>query len=287
MRMGRPIRFARACNPLVFRRGFTLVEMSVVLIIAGLVVMMIFPALKALRESAQRGQTATNLFALARATAAFVQANGCLPCPTPAGATGARFGRVRGDANPALCGVCSVAEGLPPFASLGLPLSSAKDGWGRWITMRVDPALTVAFGVVPPTLPCTASDPQTLCPVGTSRKGLCSPSLSAANRIKVQIQGGGVQEAAVLFLSHGPNGYGAFRSDPVMGGANAHPAFAAASPPCTTTSGFELCNANGDASFVDAQATNDPLAPYDDALMYFDRKSIVSYLGNPACQAEW
>lgn len=267
--------------------GFTLIEMSMVLVIVGLVIMIVFPALTAMRQSHQQGATSSNLASLMKATAAFVQANGCLPCPTPASTLGAGFGRVRGDTGSNVCGACAVAEGVAPFASLGLPASTARDGWGRWITMRVDPALTVNFGVVPPTAPCLSSDPAP-CVTGQSRKGLCQPNLSAVNRIGVLTPAGATQQAAVVFVSHGANGFGAFYADPIANnGTNQHPIFQGPTTACSPTGGFERCNANGDAVFVNAQATNDPLAPFDDVLLYMDRNTLVSALGNPACQAAW
>ncbi|HAX91679.1 MAG TPA: hypothetical protein DCY07_05670, partial [Rhodospirillaceae bacterium] len=141
------------------RKAFTLVEMSMVLVIIGLVIMIVYPALGAFRQSMQASATQSNLQALMRATAAFVQNNGCLPCPTPASTTGVGFGRVRGDTLTAMCSVCPIAEGIVPFVSLGIPMQTTKDGWGRWITLRVDPALTINFGVAPPTELCLASDP--------------------------------------------------------------------------------------------------------------------------------
>ena len=267
--------------------AFTLVEMSVVLVIIGLVIMIVFPALTAIRQGSQQSLTQSNLANLLRATAAFVQANGCLPCPTPASTMGNGFGRVRGTATGASCGTCPVPEGIAPFVSLGLPLHVAKDGWGRWITMRVDPALTVNFGVVPPTSLCLSSDPLP-CVTGQSRKGLCQPSLSAANRINILTQGGMRQMAALLFVSHGANGFGSYHADPLANdGENGHPVYQGPATACSDTAGLERCNADGNAGFVLGEATNDPVAPFDDQLVFLDRNALISYLGNPACQSEW
>jgi len=267
-------------------RAFTLVEMSIVLIIIGLLIMTVFPALQAMRESSQRSLTNGNLATLMRATAAFVQANGCVPCPTPAGTAGSGFGRVRASTNTTLCGTCTAPEGLAPFASLGLPAATAKDGWGRWITMRVDPALAVNFGIVPPTSPCLASDGSS-CTLGMAQKGMCSAGLSTTNHITVLTPAGATQEAAVLFLSHGPNGFGAYKASPLAGfGSSTHDYNGPASS-CTTSGGYERCNANGDAAFVDASATTNPSDPYDDTLVYLGRNALVSFLGQASCQTAW
>ncbi|MGE4351677.1 MAG: type II secretion system protein [Bdellovibrionales bacterium] len=267
-------------------QGFTLAEMSIVLVITGLVIMIVYPALTVFRQSLQQTTTQTNLNGLMRATAAFVQAHGCLPCPTPASALSTGFGFVRGDGTGAACATCSVPEGIVPFASMGLAQSMAKDGWSRWITMRIDPALAINFDVIPPTLPNATGTP--LCPQNISCLGLCQANLPNSNRISVLTQGGGKQEAAVLFISHGKNGYGAYYADPVMNtGSNAHPIYRGSSTACSDTGGYERCNADGDRNFVQGAFTNDPTAPFDDIVLFADRNTMVSYLGNPACQTEW
>ncbi len=267
--------------------GFTLIEMSLVLVIVGMVITTIFPTLKLVREYAQNQQTQSNLDTLIRATAAYVQANGCLPCPTPASTVGGGFGRVRGDMITLPCGACTQPEGVVPFASLGLPMNTAKDGWGRWITMRIDPALAINFGVTPPTTQCLPSDPFP-CVQGESRKGLCQANLSNSNRINIITPGSATTQAAVLVLSHGANGYGSYHSDPnANDGVDTHPSFTGSLAPCSTNGGYERCNANGDRDFINASVSNDPRAYFDDSLRFLDRNALVSYLGNGACQTTW
>jgi len=246
-------------------KAFTLVEMSVVLIVIGLVIMTVFPAMNALRQNMQHSATQANLTALMRATTAFVQAKGCVPCPTPASTMGPGFGHVRGDDSGTPCNndtTKCVGEGVVPFISLGVPASTAKDGWGRWITMRVDPALTIVFGVTP-----------------TGTQGLCRAGLytaATAKPINVAQEGGGEQHAAVIFVSHGANGLGAYRPDPAFGALSAHPTFGA-----TCAAGnYERCNADGDQSFMEPPSI-------DDVLLYLGRDALVTYLGNTACQTVW
>jgi prepilin-type N-terminal cleavage/methylation domain-containing protein len=118
--------------------GFTLVEMAVVVVIAGLIITAILPALQDMRRSTQLSTTQTNLQSLLRATAAYALANGCLPCPTAGNKiSGSERGKVSTPNNTA-CGTCAVADGIAPYASLGIDPATAKDGWGRWITMHVD-----------------------------------------------------------------------------------------------------------------------------------------------------
>jgi type II secretory pathway pseudopilin PulG len=262
--------------------------MSIVLIIVGMVILIVYPALMAIRKGTQQALTDSTLATLLRASTAFVHAYGCLPCPTPAGTMGSGFGRVRGDTGTAMCGTCSIAEGIVPFASLGLPQSVAKDGWSRWITMRIDPALAINFGVVPPTAPCTASDPLP-CTLGASQKGLCTASLATTNRIQITIPGSAItQQAALLFVSHGANGYGSYRAGTTyIGQTNAHPPYKGPATACSAAGGFEKCNVDSTLSFTDAQRTDDESAPFDDVLVYMDRNVLVASLGSGVCETTW
>ena len=103
--------------------GFTLVEMAVVIVVSGLVMMGVLPALTGVRSANQRSLTQSNLQALMIATASYVQANGCLPCPTPASTVAAPASALCA-AMPAphrLFAACVVrAYGLPPIRVIGI-----------------------------------------------------------------------------------------------------------------------------------------------------------------------
>ena len=285
--------------------GFTLVEMAVVMIIIGLLILTVFPAMTAVRVSSQRAATQSNLQSLMLATAAYVQANGCLPCPTPATTIGSGFGRVRGDTNTAACNGCATVEGIPPFVSMGISSNVAHDGWGHWVTMRVDPALTAAAlgNVMPPTSACTAADlatnpvTPTCTLVGASQKGLCQTKLSATNRVSVQTPSGAAQQAAVIFVSHGSLGYGAFLASASAFQTECYPsiervAFPSLATACpqilscsspSTGLAYAECNATGKNTFYNAPMQTD----YDDMMVFADRNMLVSMLGSGACQTVW
>ncbi|MDE1900903.1 MAG: type II secretion system protein [Alphaproteobacteria bacterium] len=258
--------------------GFTLAEMAMVMIIAGIVMLTIFPALTALRAANQYQLTQSNLHSLMLATAAYVQANGCVPCPASPGAVGAKFGIVGGTG--AACGGCaaSIAEGIAPFASLGIPASTAHDGWGHWITMRVDPALTAKFTTAPP----------------SSSQGMCAAGLATSYRVLVTTPGGATQQAAVIFVSHGKEGYGSYFAQPVGNGNNGSglpfsSAYAACSP--SSYSGYAQCNgvqtSQSTGHFYDAQAISTATDIYDDILAYADRNTLVAMFGNDSCTTVW
>ncbi|MGE0108217.1 MAG: type II secretion system protein [Bdellovibrionales bacterium] len=274
------------------RKGFTLIEMSFVLVIVGMIIVMVFPALKAIHKSTQYTATQTNLSTLMRAAAAFTHAHGCLPCPTPAAPStyvtpSSGFGHVRGDSSGTMCGTCSTAEGIPPFMSMGLPAATAKDGYGRWITMSIDPKLAENSGTLPPTAPCTASDGSS-CLLDHSQKGLCAAGLDKSKAPQVRIHSSSntePKEFALIFLSHGENGYGAFRIDSSPTN-NMHNYNGPASS-CSLHSGFEICNTDNDRVFVDAEHKNTKKDPFDDILYYLDRNALIALLGNHVCETTW
>lgn len=268
-------------------KAFTLVEMSMVVLIAGIILMTILPTLTAMREAEQQRLSRENLQSVLRAIAIYIQGNGCLPCPTPANISGAGFGVVRGATGTTIppCGACTTTQGvgLPqgivPFASLGIPARLARDGWGRWITMRVDPALTVNFAILPPTAVCLSSDPAP-CVTGTSRKGLCRPDLNETGRILVTTPAGSTQQAAIMLVSHGKNGFGAYNANPISTTLNGSQLPFPASQVTCANNGFERCNAAQNAQFWDSTQVIGGTAEYDDILTYLDRKNLVALYGN-------
>ncbi|MDD3287753.1 MAG: type II secretion system protein [Alphaproteobacteria bacterium] len=256
--------------------GFTLVEMSMVLIIIGLILMTVFPALISLRTYNQRNLTDSNLQALLRATAVYAQATGCLPCPAAPDAVGPDFGMVGTVATGSppsrpTCGKCAQPEGISPFASLGIPESLAKDGWGRWITMRIDTELARDFKVIPPTLPSA----------GVSKQGMCLQNLSKTNQPTVSSPDETSQPAAVVFVSHGANGFGAYSTL----SSSMHPPI----PGNSSCSGgrYEACNADNDLNFINAPLSNDKDYPFDDILLFMDRNNLLSLFGNGSCSTKW
>ncbi|MBV8061531.1 MAG: hypothetical protein JO253_08430 [Alphaproteobacteria bacterium] len=279
-----------------------------------------YPALASMRVNAQRSLTQTLLQSLMNATAVYAQVHGCLPCPTPAATHGANFGLVRGDGVALACNSCPSPEGIVPYASMGLPVTAAQDGWGNWITMRVDPALTTSTvgQIVPPTLPlaCTCTYTNNACVAGTlgcncgtpkgttcpqpfnaSVQGMCASNLSTTGRINVMTPGASTQQAAVVFVSHGSGGYGAYINSlnasnfSYMGcrhlfPSNSNQQACTQTLDCTDTRsglGAAKCNASGTATFVNASAQQN----YDDIMLFADRNTLVSWLGNGSCQTTW
>lgn len=138
------------------RTGFTLVEMSVVLVvIAGITAMGVTAGMEAI-ESARRVSTDKKLDEIEKALLAFRGRYERLPCPGDAAlaASNSNFGYEAQNNNgtctggtPAATYVTSAAtgavpSGAVPVRTLGLPDEFMVDGWGRKFMYEVTPAMT-------------------------------------------------------------------------------------------------------------------------------------------------
>lgn len=120
-------------------RGFSLVEMALVLLIVGLLAAVFLPATNTFLENNRRKETRAKLEALEQAMVRFVMVNRRLPCPAdgiqgtanPTSGVEQRNGAV----TPATC--TAMATGVVPWRSLGVPADAAMDAWGNLITYRV------------------------------------------------------------------------------------------------------------------------------------------------------
>ena len=265
----------------VFRRGygqgFTLVEMSVVLVIIGLVLSLGLGALNAFLGSAASKATSTKQGLIKDALVAYLGANKRLPCPdVPNNTNGAVDGSgVSGVEDRVGAGTCIAAVGVVPYASLGLSRDLAEDGWGNYVSYQ---AYYEAVGVCPST---KVDWTMTNC-FGEGKAGglwiyggtsAAPEGLAFFNSVSVPPAD---SRAIAVIVSHGPNGHGAWTrqgvqnvappagaceeilnaSRTVGAGCAALPAPAAptipplASPTATTT------------YFAGARATNDDIVGY-------------------------
>ena len=242
-----------------------------VLAVLALVIGALVPSFLSIRVAEQARTTSQNLKTVMNSIAAFVQSSGCVPCPVPAERAfdSIAHGNVAGG-NGTACGACTRAVGLLPF--LGLPESLSKDAYGYWLSYAVDASLGGYVPVAPNIQP-------------TLDKGLCSVPFSSANPINVTLSNGSQQNnIAVMLLSHGANGYGAYKNQP--GSSNDRLLFPTASPACSGTTGAERCNSTLAPAYVTAIAAQGS-DPFDDVYLYLDRNALVSYLGSQPCTTGW
>lgn len=177
--------------------GFTLVEMAIVLMIVGLLLGGLIPALSAQMESQRINETRKSMGEIQDALTGFAIANGRLPCPAdPAIAAGqAGAGAER---SPPCSGTDSA--GVLPWATLGV---NETDAWGNRYTYRVtdyfaDSIASATFGGG-----CSPSPAPAL-----SSFALCS-----SGNLDVKAAAGGTNVAAnvpAVIISHGKNSAGAY-----------------------------------------------------------------------------
>jgi prepilin-type N-terminal cleavage/methylation domain-containing protein len=196
-------------------RGFTLTELSVVLVIVALLVGMSISATQPILQQARINATTKKMAAIEQALLKFSAANGRIPCPTDLTLTqgSANYGQEAGYATGGVgAGECQhnltpaanfatattggTAEGGVPTATLNLPNDFMYDGWGHKFRYVVDPTYTLSTQhsawPIPSYISCTSSS-----------TGITINDESGAAR---------TQKAIYAIISHGPNGHGAYTS---------------------------------------------------------------------------
>ena len=208
-------------------RGFTLVEIAIVLVIVGMIVALFATITSTLISSQRRQTTVAHLNAVDSALIQFVVQNQRLPCPADgqiaAGTAGAGTEGARN------AGGCVLqARGVVPWVALGMGEQDATDGWGKRITYRVWDALALAGG-----MNMTLCDPAgtgavapgnicSACASGASMATCTSPSNFLAGKgYPVQNVAGTVlmtppSGAAYVLISHGESGGGGYTSAGVL-----------------------------------------------------------------------
>lgn len=246
-------------------RGFSLIEIAVVVFIAGLLLAAAAAAFNAYLVGTRERATRTKLEAIKTSLTSFLVRNNRLPCPAiitiPTG--GANNGVEA--ATPGTCtGVSSsgvapniVKTGAIPWASLGLPEEATLDGYGNRFTYQVTAVATNLTA---------ATVAGMLGSISIHSAGLGVPGNQTNNCIPV----GGTYNpcgAVVVIVSHGANGHGAYNSTgqqiPI---------------PATVTGNDERENTNNDNQFVVKGYSDVVTNPYDDIVLFITAGDLITPL---------
>ncbi len=241
-------------NPITSDRGFTLIEMAIVLLILGLALGMVLNVTSGMRDAQNRQLVRTQLDTLETALANFVAVNKRLPCPAngllASGTANAGIETLSPGPPPAAlppkgtCNPASQINGVIPWVSLGLTESDATDPWLGRMTYRVDPALA-GGAPLPLLMDMSNCDPSSTGAVGaggickapvpscTGNAGCTSPSnfltfntgkgLDVWDGVNGAIGWAARQNnravgtgAAYVIISHGPTGRGAYNNNGIL-----------------------------------------------------------------------
>lgn len=272
---------ARRRRPDSASSGFTLLEISVVLVIIALITGMAVSSGISIVSSARFAATQKKMAAIDAALLQFRTYNNRLPCPgdltlAPSSANyGIEAGAGTGTAIATGTGVCTDTGMLPqatftatnstntyggvegslPALTLGLPADMMYDGWGNLFRYAVD-VTTTANGV--------------FATLGTS---------CVAGTIKVKDAAGNSRSTASIYalISHGANGHGAYTKNGVTMNAASTNANELVNCHCnssgatTTSSGAQTSNP---ATYIQAGSSLDSTTltnAFDDIVTYKER----------------
>lgn len=248
-------------------RGFTLIEIAVVLFIGALLISGVVQYVTAQVTAARLSATRTKQEAIKSALINFLARNNRLPCPAVStltiGTEAATPGTCTGTAlNPA--GTPLYSTGTVPWASLGMTSESALDGYGNRFTYQV--VLTATnLSAVPTAGTQSVSGMKGAIQIfdsgaRTNQTNNCTPGTATDNPCL----------AVAVIVSHGANGLGAFNDSGVQmalpAGADELDNVIAAVP------------ANTDNAFVIKSFSGSSTNPFDDVVMALTPNDLLTPL---------
>jgi prepilin-type N-terminal cleavage/methylation domain-containing protein len=192
--MFRPPSSQTSRHPLPVSRGFSLIEMSIVLLLVALLLGSILVPLSAQVDQRRASDTEKQLDAIKESLIGFAIANRYLPCPAVSATNGAE------DRTGTAC-TGGKRVGFLPWVTLGI---TRYDSWANLYRYSVTPAFSV-------------SDPANL----FNLVSVGDITLQARDGVGTAINLSAANSIPVVVLSHGKNGYGATSLD---GAARAVPA---------------------------------------------------------------
>jgi prepilin-type N-terminal cleavage/methylation domain-containing protein len=254
--------------------GFSLIEMSMVLAIIGLLMGGGLLAITPVLERNKRTQTFQSLDKIEEALILYVIRNNRLPCPANGSlaATDANYGAAL-PATGAACTALTAGFGIVPWRTLGIERAMAVDGWGNQISyavsanqaQTVNTATNMGVNRTSGGITYACGDLQINNTSGTE----LTPGTGATG-----CQSGTTDRAAYVLISHGKNGAGACCNA-------AGTALKTGSPTAGTS---EAANNDGASPFVQndfIQITG--TSYFDDIVRWRTAAYIVQACGSGAC----
>jgi prepilin-type N-terminal cleavage/methylation domain-containing protein len=175
-------------------KGFTLVEMAVVLVIFGLLMGGLLIPLSAQRDIGDYNETRQKIALIKEAIMGYAIANGRLPCPASPTLASSAVG--------AGTQSCGLSAGVVPWADLGTP---ELDAWNGRFTYIVTPSFEDEISANTVTPPSTCTTTPTAASFALCSEGSLSVNNSAGGSVATQVP--------AIVISHGKNGFGSYRSD--------------------------------------------------------------------------
>jgi prepilin-type N-terminal cleavage/methylation domain-containing protein len=189
-------------------RGFTLIEMAIVMVIIGLLLSGGLVAVAPVIQNSKVAETNQRLDRIEQALILHVIRNGCLPCPADPSLTstnsnagrandnGTYYPPVTGTASACAATSCQNTLGVVPWINLGLSEPDVTDGFGARIAYSVAVGVELANGMVR-TPPATYPAPTT--------------GIQINNYSGVEQTGGtAATRAAYALISYGPDRFQAY-----------------------------------------------------------------------------
>jgi len=251
--------------------GFNLVEMSLVIVMMGLLLGGFSGGTLAYLDTKRQDATKLKLDAIEEAIIRFAAAARRMPCPASAAAKTGQESLASGS-----CG--TQKDGIVPWVTLGLPKEAAVDAWGRYITMRVAPSLSGSTA----TNSFISTDPTAL-KTFVAGKGLLVSEINGTTlRDILRPSANPSTGAAYVLISHGKDGIGGISSTASPSGTaettSETPAEEAEdSEPEVGSTNYQARNANSTALYgtTTAYVMGDITDSFDD---YVRAKSVLQVI---------
>ena len=236
--------------------GFTLIEMTIVLVIAAIALTMGVAAFTAAMENAAHAATTKRQELIKQALMTYVAKYRRLPCPDLPGAAA----NGSGDDNRSTAGnvatVCVAAVGIVPYIDIGLPREAVLDGWDNFFTY----AVTISSDTKLDWARSTNFIP--------GKSGNLTVFLRDPGTSSTTVNVTAPDNAVLVLISHGPNGFGAWTS---QGTANVAP----------VAGSDEATNTAGGTSFIQRDPTTNTAlmnGAFDDKVTYLKPGELIAGL---------